>query len=697
MVMLKVISLALLFLVRLRFPVDKSIAYVLRSRYGNTVVKDSGKFEKIDYALRKCKLDLLFSEACLENQVIPKFLNFRVNNLHLKTSRAYHACQLKLLREEISLKRSRMKSLEKDFNTRKRNLRGTLGIIDYTHVCCLFLNKNDRKLKNQQDIHSRKLFNLSVESSKTSHDPQKVIFNYSSHVLTESEKSLLCKGLNFAIPPDKLEYADFLLPFELLYRDIQNLDFTDQKKQLLKARIKDSALSSFISYNKNSAPSNLTKEEFASLKSLSRIDSLIIQKSDKGNSIAIINKDDYLQKMRNILSDSSKFSETCITKEKDLNFLINIEKQITDLLKQLNHSQVISDTEYKKLKPRGSRFGILYGLCKIHKSLIDNCPPFRPILSAIKTPSYNIAKHLVPILEPITTNQFTIKNSFEFAKEVIEQDSGLFMASLDVKSLFTNIPLEETINISCDSLFGSEAKINNFSRNDFEKLLRVALQNNFFNFDGKTYKQTDGLAMGSPLGPSLANAFLCFHETIWLNDCPEDFNPVYYRRYVDDIFALFRSPDHLEKFTSYLNSKHKNIKFTYEKESNDSLPFLDILISRSENGIKTSVYHKPTFSGVYSKFNSFIYDQYKIGLIFTLLFRTFSIVPDFSRFHTEVSHLKDILRKNAFPIKLVDNCIKTFLNKKFLHTPVALTVDKKELSITLPYLGNLSLAIRTRL
>ena len=83
-----------------------------------------------------------------------------------------------------------------------------------------------------------------------SHDPQKVIFNYSSHVLTESEKSLLCKGLNFAIPPDKLEYSDFLLPFELLYRDIQNLDAKDQKKQLLKARIKGSAISSFISYNK---------------------------------------------------------------------------------------------------------------------------------------------------------------------------------------------------------------------------------------------------------------------------------------------------------------------------------------------------------------------------------------------------------------------------------------------------------------
>ena len=103
--------------------------------------------------------------------------------------------------------------------------------------------------------------------------------------------------------------------------------------------------------------------------------------------------------------------------------------------------------------------------------MIGNCPSFRPILSAMKTPS----KQLVPILEPITTNKFTVKNSFEFAKEVIEQDSGLFMASLDVESLFTNMPLEETINISCDSLFGNEAKINNFNRNDFEKPLKMAL------------------------------------------------------------------------------------------------------------------------------------------------------------------------------------------------------------------------------
>ena len=83
-VMLKVISLALLFMIRVRFPADKSIEYILRSRYANKLVKQVRKFEKIDYKLRKCKLDIVFLETCLESNIIPKFLNFHVSNLQLK-------------------------------------------------------------------------------------------------------------------------------------------------------------------------------------------------------------------------------------------------------------------------------------------------------------------------------------------------------------------------------------------------------------------------------------------------------------------------------------------------------------------------------------------------------------------------------------------------------------------------------------
>ena len=157
------------------------------------------------------------------------------------------------------------------------------------------------------------------------------------------------------------------------------------------------------------------------------------------------------------------------------------------------------------------------------------------------------------------------------------------------------------------------------------------------------------------------------YEQIWLNDCRDEFKPVYYKRYVDDIFVLFRYSHHLEKFIEYSNTKHANIKFTSEKEVNGSLPFLDVLISRNKKGFTTTVYHKPTFSGVYSNFNSFIADEYKHGLRFTLFFRTFLIASNFSKFHEEVIYLKYVLKKNSFPTNLVDKCIQIFLNKQFSH------------------------------
>ena len=115
MVMLKVISLVLLFLIWITFPGDKSITYILPSRYRNTLVKEVRKFGKLDHKLRKCMLDVVFLETCLENKIIPKSLNFHVSNLHLKTSRAYHSYQMKLLREEISVEKSKVKIFEKDF------------------------------------------------------------------------------------------------------------------------------------------------------------------------------------------------------------------------------------------------------------------------------------------------------------------------------------------------------------------------------------------------------------------------------------------------------------------------------------------------------------------------------------------------------------------------------------------------------
>ena len=238
------------------------------------------------------------------------------------------------------------------------------------------------------------------------------------------------------------------------------------------------------------------------------------------------------------------------------------------------------------------------------------------------------------------------------------------MVSFDIDSLFTNIPLDETIDICIRKLFGRKRKFKGFSKADFKEMLQLAVKDSLLIFNGKYYVQRDGVAMGSPLGPTLANVFLCYWEEIWLQKCPKRFAPMYYKRYVDDTFVLFSSEDHVKKFDKYLNSRHNNMSFKYEVEKNNHLPFLDVSVTRESESFSTSIYRKPTFSGLYTNYYSYIADNYKKGLIFCLLFRIFTFSVTWSKFHAEVEFLKIIFRKNSFPLHFIDKCIKVFLNRK---------------------------------
>ena len=199
------------------------------------------------------------------------------------------------------------------------------------------------------------------------------------------------------------------------------------------------------------------------------------------------------------------------------------------------------------------------------------------------------------------------------------------MASFDIKSLFTNMPLTETLNLCVQNLYRNQTHVGNLTQSSFYSLLKITMFESFFIFDGKFYEQCDGVAMGSPLGPTLANVFMCHFENIWLENCPAHFKPIVYRRFVDDTFLLFRTKDHVEKFKNYLSKQHKNIKFTSEIEENGSLLFLDITITREIKKFVTSVYRKLTISGVFTNFESFIPKLGKRGLIETLLYRSFRL------------------------------------------------------------------------
>ncbi len=694
---IKIASLVILFVLRIRFPKDKSIAHILRKRYGEQILRLQRKTERLDQRLQKAKLDLEFLLSCLNNDLIPHFLKFRLANARLRRSDAYSACQRRFLLEEIHAKRSSIRILSGQMSTALQSLSLNVSTFDFVHLSSKLAESNRKSLSRQRSIQERKFEALQREQSYISNDPDKVIHNFSSHVLTDLQRKLLCKGLNFSLPPKKLVDCDYIVPFELLYRTLAKLPVSSFQPDLslVHARLKDVALSSFYVYNAGPKPSVLTKAESAALKDLVSVKDLIIQKADKGNSVVLFDRNDYVAKMMTILSDRSKFVQLHPKVGNEFNFVWSQQNKLRRLLNSLQDKGVLSPDLYKKLAPTGSQPGRMYGLGNVHKP----GTPLRPILSTIGTPSYQLAKFLVPILSPITVNEYTVKDSFSFAREINSVNpNGLFMASLDVKSLFTNIPLNETVDICVDQLFNSDNPPNDISRKDFRRLLQAAVKDNFFIFDSKWYKQVDGVAMGSPLGPTLANAFLCFHEKRWLEDCPVIFKPVMYRRYVDDTFLLFKDPCHLPLFLDYMNSHHASIEFTSECESNGSLSFLDVLVSKSTECFCTSLFRKPTFSGVYSNFDSFIQMSYKFGLVSTLLFRAHSLCSSYVKFHEEIVFLKSVLSKNGYPTAFLDCVVKKFLDKLFASKKLVVDfVENKSVCVILPYMGLSSIHVRDRI
>ena len=222
------------------------------------------------------------------------------------------------------------------------------------------------------------------------------------------------------------------------------------------------------------------------------------------------------------------------------------------------------------------------------------------------------------------------------------------------------------------------------------------MKNCHFIFNGRIYQQIDGVAMGSRLGPLFANIFTSFHEESWLYNCPSSFKPLMYRRYVDD-FLLFKSPDHVPLFLSYLNRQHPNISFSSrsELEKDGKLPFLDVEITRSNGRFSTSVYRKPTFSGLFTNFHSFV--PYKRSLVCCLLHRIFHLCSSYGNFHAQLEVVRKLFNLNSFPTYMFDQLVRRFLNNLFEPKPPVLTVPKKIVCFCLPFTGSHSLQIRTQI
>ena len=203
--------------------------------------------------------------------------------------------------------------------------------------------------------------------------------------------------------------------------------------------------------------------------------------------------------------------------------------------------------------------------------------------------------------------------------------------------------------------------------------------------------------MGVPLDPTLANAFLVNFEKKWFQNCTSDFKPHYYRWYVDDIFVLFTPPKHLEAFRNFLNGRHASMSFTIESEKQSRMSFLDVPIIRKDQTFTTSVYRKPTFSGIYTHFDTFLPSTYKFGTVYTLAYRCLRICSSWTKLHNELVCLKETFLKNGYSEDFTKKCFKKFLDDIHVVKETTLTVEKKPLLLVLLYLGSISLQTRTKL
>ena len=434
------------------------------------------------------------------------------------------------------------------------------------------------------------------------------VINLSHFKLGDDHLSALEKGLGFAPTTRELNMSLVASELEAFCRRLRLKEFfqdtpipendlnSAEKGFLKKFRLpskwsppsgRNQSLEAFIHltkqmvlYHKQSRlrTYNLTPLERSALKELQTNPNIVIKAADKGSAIVILNSKDYKNEAMRQLTDD--------------NFYIKVHQDLTEkhlcaintLLHKLHGKGEIPDKVFKsllKLQVRTARF---YLLPKVHKSLLPEKLPGRPIISGNDCASEKISCLVDEHIKPFVKNYPSfVKDTTDFINEV-ESLSGLprtfVLATLDVTSLYTNIPNQEGLTAVARVLNRNKPKYR-LSNQSLCALLKLVLHSNNFTSNGEHYLQIGGTAMGTKVAPSYANIFMGELEAKMLETAP--IKPFLYLRYIDIFLIWTGTISELKRFHQHCNSFHKTIKFTIEF-SEKQVSFLDTLVIRSDDG-----------------------------------------------------------------------------------------------------------------
>jgi len=564
-------------------------------------------------------------------------------------------------------------------------------------------NTNELRIALNSDISCSKVVNVTPDNFeldkplKTVHDNWFV--NLSKKTIPEEVKLLLQLGEKFSLPLVEKDKEKTIIDFikcieknickEL--NDISN-QIRNQSIPIIKRLINKPNNSE---HNKNLIMSWLKQTKLFAINN----PDILFTKADKGNATVAMDLVDYNTKMKEVFSDNNTY--TIVKKDP----VKKLSSQLRDTLSGWLKKEYIDMHTYRKLLFTDGWLPRAYGLPKLHKTGY----PLRVIISSSNSPLYNLSYYLHNILKrSVPEAKSSVGNSFTLVKNLNGKtlDSTHTLASLDVVSLFTNVPIDTIYEAILNrwQLIERETAI---PKNEFLLAVKLILESTFFSFDSITYKQIFGTPMGSPLSPIVADLVLQDLETSALKKLPS-FIPLYYR-YVDDI--LLAAPvDQLYNILEVFNSFHERLQFTLEISLNNKINFLDLTIVIKNQSILFDRYEKPTSTGRYINYYSQHPWTQKRGIIYGLIDRTILLShPDYHE--NNLISVVNTLLNNCFPLSLIfstiNKRIKTLTYKEkgskdkrsnknitsFFTIPYVKSISESFLPITTKFGFNISYSI----
>lgn len=427
------------------------------------------------------------------------------------------------------------------------------------------------------------LHGLSTEPGSAAEEVS-CIHNLSSIVLTNDEHRVLERGLNFALVPKRIPHTDIIASVESAIGACNNED-----KAIVRKKV------STILKRAKKPKQNVTASEMSALKRLKDNDSIMVLPADKGKAVVILDTSEYLDKLGAIVATGPY-----VKRGRDPGS--SFRKSLYQVLNWVVQDGRMTRAEFLRLVPTHFQTPHIFGLPKVHKTGI----PLRPIVSMVGSLFSPVSRLLADIMKPYTLSHAShVANSGDVIRRLTSFDArDGFFVSFDVESLFTNVPVPETLEVF-RSWLEQDSTLRERTRLSVEEIMALAgivLSSCYFrSFDG-LFLQTEGVAMGGSLGPIAANLFMVHFETLAKTRADEEgiVFPSLWIRYVDDVLAFWNgSEDSLAAFCDLLNSLRPSIKFTLEREEDGLIPYLDVLIDHRQQDLIFSVYRKPTNTGRY--------------------------------------------------------------------------------------------------